>query len=245
MRPGRRPSRCFSTAPPEFAAARSGPTDLDVVADIVRRLDGMPLAIELAAGRLSTFSPSDLHDRLDRALDLLGGGQPSIDARHRSLRATVEWSHQLLTDDEQRLFRHLAVFVDGVDLDTAELRRHRPRPHRRRRHRSGPARRRLHAPGHLHRRGQDPLPDAGDPPDVRTRPAGRDRGDRRRHLPAGRLGGRPDPLVRPDRGHRRAKRKRTRPCGGSWRTSARPGVPPAIAVWSRTPPPSSRSCSMR
>ena len=97
------------------------PTDLGVVADIVRRLDGMPLAIELAAGRLSTFSPSDLHDRLDRALDLLGGGQPSIDARHRSLRATVEWSHQLLTDDEQRLFRHLAVFVDGVDLDTAEL----------------------------------------------------------------------------------------------------------------------------
>ena len=96
------------------------PTDLGVVADIVRRLDGMPLAIELAAGRLSTFSLSDLHDRLDRALDLLGGGQPSIDARHRSLRATLEWSHQLLTDDEQRLFRHLAVFVDGVDLDTAE-----------------------------------------------------------------------------------------------------------------------------
>ena len=97
------------------------PTDLSVVADIVRRLDGMPLAIELAAGRLSTFSPSDLHNRLDRALDLLGGGQSSIDARHRSLRATVEWSHQLLADDEQRLFRHLAVFVDGVDLDTAEL----------------------------------------------------------------------------------------------------------------------------
>ena len=96
------------------------PTDLGVVADIVRRLDGMPLAIELAAGRLSSFSLSDLHDRLDRALDLLGGGQPSTDARHRSLRATLEWSHQLLTDDEQRLFRHLAVFVDGVDLDTAE-----------------------------------------------------------------------------------------------------------------------------
>ena len=97
------------------------PSDLGAVADIVRRLDGMPLAIELAAGRLSTFALSDLHDRLDRALDLLGGGQPSIDARHRSLRATLEWSHQLLTDDEQRLFRHLAVFVDGVDLDTAEL----------------------------------------------------------------------------------------------------------------------------
>ena len=58
--------------------------------------------------------------RLDRSLDLLGGGRPSGDARHRTLRATVEWSYQLLSEDEQRLFRHLSVFVDGVDLDTAE-----------------------------------------------------------------------------------------------------------------------------
>ena len=96
------------------------PTGLDLVADIVRRLDGMPLAIELAAGRLSSFSLADLHARLDRALDLLGGGGPSGDVRHRTLRATVEWSYQLLDEDEQWLFRHLAVFVDGVDLDTAE-----------------------------------------------------------------------------------------------------------------------------
>jgi predicted ATPase/DNA-binding SARP family transcriptional activator len=97
-----------------------GPGDLGAVADLVRRLDGMPLAIELAAGRLSTFSLADLLDRLDRALDLLGGGQPSADARHRSLRATLEWSHDLLTSDEQRLFRHLSVFVDGTDLKTTE-----------------------------------------------------------------------------------------------------------------------------
>jgi predicted ATPase/DNA-binding SARP family transcriptional activator len=96
------------------------PADLDLIADIVRGLDGMPLAIELAAGRLRTFSLADLHRRLDRSLDLLGGGRPDGDARHRTLRATVEWSYQLLTDDERRLFRHLAVFVDGVDLDTAE-----------------------------------------------------------------------------------------------------------------------------
>ena len=96
------------------------PADLQTVAEIVRRLDGMPLAIELAAGRLSTFSLADLRNRLDRSLDLLGGGAPSGDPRHRTLRATVEWSYQLLTDDEQRLFRHLAVFVDGVDLKTAE-----------------------------------------------------------------------------------------------------------------------------
>src|SRR5690349_2225766 len=93
--------------------------DLRVVADIVRRLDGLPLAIELAAGRLSTFSLTDLATRLDRALDLLGD-RAGAEARHRTLRATVEWSYDLLGRDEQRLFRYLAVFPDGVDLDTAE-----------------------------------------------------------------------------------------------------------------------------
>jgi predicted ATPase/DNA-binding SARP family transcriptional activator len=96
------------------------PAELRTVADIVHRLDGMPLAIELAAGRLSTFSMEDLRSRLTRSLDLLGGSRPSGDARHRTLRATVEWSYQLLTEDERRLFRHLSVFVDGADLDTAE-----------------------------------------------------------------------------------------------------------------------------
>ncbi|GAA0949240.1 BTAD domain-containing putative transcriptional regulator [Pseudonocardia zijingensis] len=100
--------------------AAPAPAQLRTVADIVRRLDGMPLAIELAAGRLSTFTLADLHRRLDRSLDLLGGGRASADARHRTLRATVGWSYDLLPDDEQRLFRHLSVFVDGVDLDTAE-----------------------------------------------------------------------------------------------------------------------------
>jgi hypothetical protein len=120
------PGRCHARAPSTLVEAFVRPgspptsTDLHVVAEVVRRLDGMPLAIELAAGRLSTFSLSDLHARLDRALDLLGGGGPTGDARHRTLRATVEWSYRLLTDDEQRLFRHLAVFVDGVALDDAE-----------------------------------------------------------------------------------------------------------------------------
>jgi predicted ATPase/DNA-binding SARP family transcriptional activator len=94
--------------------------DLRTIADIVHRLDGMPLAIELAAGRLSTFSLADLRSRLTRSLDLLGGGRPTGDARHRTLRATVEWSYRLLPGEEQRLFRHLSVFVDGVDLETAE-----------------------------------------------------------------------------------------------------------------------------
>ena len=89
------------------------------MADIVRRLDGLPLAIELAAGRLSGLSLVDLHRRLDRALDLLGG-RTGGGARHRTLRATVEWSYQLLDDDERRLFRYLSVFVDGIALDDAE-----------------------------------------------------------------------------------------------------------------------------
>ncbi|MGW8952607.1 BTAD domain-containing putative transcriptional regulator [Streptomyces sp. NPDC055709] len=96
------------------------PAEQRTVADIVHRLDGMPLAIELAAGRLSTFSLTDLRDRLDRALDLLGGGSTVADARHRTLRATIDWSYRLLTEDERRLFRQLSVFADGVDLDTAE-----------------------------------------------------------------------------------------------------------------------------
>lgn len=97
----------------------STPAELGLVVDIVRRLDGMPLALELAAGRLSTFSLADLHERLGRSLDLLGG-HPGADLRHRTLRATLEWSYQLLTADEQRLFRNLSVFVDGVDLAAAE-----------------------------------------------------------------------------------------------------------------------------
>ncbi|HEX6404726.1 MAG TPA: BTAD domain-containing putative transcriptional regulator [Pseudonocardiaceae bacterium] len=97
-----------------------GPRELGIVADIVRRLDGMPLAIELAAGRLSSLGLDDLHARLHRSLDLLGDGRGGADGRHRTLRATIEWSYELLPSDERRLFRHLSVFPDGVDLATAE-----------------------------------------------------------------------------------------------------------------------------
>jgi predicted ATPase/DNA-binding SARP family transcriptional activator len=100
--------------------ATTSDAELETIADIVRRLDGMPLAIELAAGRLSTFSLEDLYRRLDRALDLLAGSRSGGDTRHRTLRATIEWSYDLLPEDEQRLLRHLAVFPDGLDLDAAE-----------------------------------------------------------------------------------------------------------------------------
>jgi predicted ATPase/class 3 adenylate cyclase len=89
------------------------------IATVVRRLDGMPLAIELAAGRLSSLSLADLVRRLDRALDVLSAGA-DVDQHHGTLRAAIEWSYNLLPDDEQRLFRVLAVFPDGFDLITAE-----------------------------------------------------------------------------------------------------------------------------
>ena len=95
------------------------PDDLRRIGDVVRRLDGLPFAIELAAGRLSAFGLVDLHARLDRALDVLGDAA-TTDARHRTLRATIQWSAALLSEDEGRLYRHLAVFPHGVGLATAE-----------------------------------------------------------------------------------------------------------------------------
>ena len=97
----------------------SDDAQLAAIATVVRRLDGMPLAIELAAGRLSSLSLADLDRRLDRALDVLSAGT-HVDQHHGTLRAAIEWSYNLLPDDEQRLFRALAVFPDGFDLVTAE-----------------------------------------------------------------------------------------------------------------------------
>ena len=80
----------------------------------------MPLAIELAAGRLASLSLADLAARLDRALDLLSGAPETGDDRHSTLRAAIGWSYELLPSDQQRLFRNLAIFPDGFDLATAE-----------------------------------------------------------------------------------------------------------------------------
>jgi predicted ATPase/DNA-binding SARP family transcriptional activator len=92
---------------------RLGPDDVPVAAALCRRLDGLPLAIELAAARLRAQSLAEVAARLDRRLDLLAGGGRTAPQRHRTLRATLEWSHQLLEPDEQVLFRRLAVFADG------------------------------------------------------------------------------------------------------------------------------------
>ena len=91
-----------------------------VIASICVRLDGMPLAIELAAARLRSLSLGDLHARLDQRFRLLTGGSRTALARQQTLRAAVDWSYSLLNDAEQLLLRRLSGFAEGFALDAAE-----------------------------------------------------------------------------------------------------------------------------
>jgi predicted ATPase len=89
------------------------------VAELCARLDNLPLALELAAARVRVLSPEQLLERLAQRLDLLKAGR-GVDPRQQTLRATIEWSHELLDADEQRLFARLAVFRGGCTLEAAE-----------------------------------------------------------------------------------------------------------------------------
>jgi predicted ATPase/class 3 adenylate cyclase len=102
---------------PSFAA-----TDANglVLAEICRRLDGLPLAIELAAARSRLLSPRALLARLERRLQLLKGGAHDLPARQQTLRATIDWSYALLEAGEQTLFARLAIFAGGCTLEAAE-----------------------------------------------------------------------------------------------------------------------------
>ena len=92
---------------------------LRAIAEICRRLDGLPLAIELAASRLKLLGPEALLARLGRRLDVLGEGRSDAPARQRTLRATIAWSYDLLAEREQALFRRCAIFVGGFGLEAA------------------------------------------------------------------------------------------------------------------------------
>ena len=89
------------------------------VAEICRRLDGIPLAIELAAARLNVLAPRQIAQRLDQRLRLLTGGDPRALLRHQTMTALIDWSYDLLTPREQRFFESLSIFAGGCTLDAA------------------------------------------------------------------------------------------------------------------------------
>lgn len=99
---------------PDFELTKD---NVAAVAEVCRRLDGLPLGIELAAARVKHLSPSALLIRLERRLELLTGGVRDQPARLQSMRETIAWSYDLLPATEQRLFRHMAVFVGGFTLE--------------------------------------------------------------------------------------------------------------------------------
>ena len=107
-------------------AQRARPTfraigdDTELLADICRRLDGMPLAIELAAARVRALSLRQIADSLNDRFRLLTGGARNTMRRQQTLRASVDWSHALLTEAERTVFRRLGVFMDGFDVDAAQ-----------------------------------------------------------------------------------------------------------------------------
>jgi predicted ATPase len=105
------------------AAAPGFTLDAENAADVARiccRLDGLPLALELAAGRLGALSPAAIAERLDDRFRLLRTGSHAAPTRQQTLTATLQWSHDLLDVDERLLFRRLAVFTGGFELEAVE-----------------------------------------------------------------------------------------------------------------------------
>jgi hypothetical protein len=102
---------------PDFAVTAENAA---VVAAVVLRLDGIPLAIELAAARVAAMTPSELATRLKRSFAVLAGGRRGAVAHHQTLRATIDWSFHLLAEPEQRLLGRLAVFAGGCTLEAVE-----------------------------------------------------------------------------------------------------------------------------
>jgi predicted ATPase len=103
----------------ELFCTRSQLGPEETIAELCRRLDNLPLAVELAAARTSVLSPAQVLERLSKRLDLFKGGRDA-DPRQQTLRATIEWSHDLLSKEEKALFARLSVFAGGCTLEAAE-----------------------------------------------------------------------------------------------------------------------------
>ncbi|WP_042416202.1 AfsR/SARP family transcriptional regulator [Streptacidiphilus anmyonensis] len=112
--------RAAAVAPRLAPGSRSSPEDAAAVAEICRRLDGLPLAIELAAARLRLLTPRQIADRLDDRFRLLTGGSRTAQPRQQTLRAVVDWSWDLLPEAERTLLRRVSVFSGGWTLAAAE-----------------------------------------------------------------------------------------------------------------------------
>ncbi len=116
-----RPSICWSSERRPFIAAFTITSDnAGTVAEVCRRLDGIPLAIELAAARLKVLSIEQIHARLDDRFRLLASADRTPIGRQHTLEATVDWSYDLLSDTERRLLRRLSTFAGGWTLESAE-----------------------------------------------------------------------------------------------------------------------------
>jgi predicted ATPase len=102
---------------PQFALTEANAA---VIAELCRRLDGLPLAIELAAARTRLLPPAALLERLGERLDLLAGGSSDLPERQKTLRSTIDWSYELLDDAERALFARLSIFAGGWSLSAAE-----------------------------------------------------------------------------------------------------------------------------
>src|SRR5262249_29713344 len=107
-------------ARPAGAACAMTAANATAIAEICARLDGLPLALELAAARVRLLPPEALLARLSSQLTLLTGGARDLEARQQTMRATLAWSEGLLSPQEQVLFRRLAIFVGGCTLEAAE-----------------------------------------------------------------------------------------------------------------------------
>jgi predicted ATPase len=102
----------------DFSFSLTG-SNLPAVEEICRRLDGLPLAIELAAARVKFLPPNAMIEQLQNSLEMLRGGGPDMPARHRTMSVAIRWSYELLSQFQQRVFRTVAVFVGSFTLDAA------------------------------------------------------------------------------------------------------------------------------